>query len=209
MTIRRLDAASLLEAASLVVPEDAATGDDITVNDVWEYLAHDEWEVALALLEELGGDTDSLPLGFWESLATAAEQARLERSAAWCRWRCREARQGMIIRADLTLTPADEGRRRAPFPGAGVLRPLWNIGCRTATGEPDLRVAALWAEFVPFVDPGGQASVRLAPLTPSQWQHLRPGQVITMHEDRTVAGTAVVRSLRPLTCDVLQDTADA
>ncbi|MGW6533627.1 hypothetical protein [Streptomyces venezuelae] len=45
------------------------------------------------------------------------------------------------IRVDLVLVPADEGRRRTPFSGAGVLR---------------------------------------------------PGQVITMHEDRTVAGTAVV-----------------
>ncbi|WP_436848999.1 hypothetical protein [Streptomyces atriruber] len=42
------DAVSLLEAASLLVPADIATENDITVNDVWEYLAHDEWEVALA-----------------------------------------------------------------------------------------------------------------------------------------------------------------
>ncbi len=135
------------------------------------------------------------------------------------------------------------------MPGAGVLRPVWNIGNRTPAGEPSLDIAALWVEYVPFLEPGGQASVlwveyvpflepggqasvlwveyvpflepggqasvlwveyvpflepggqasvRLAPLTPARWQHLRPGQVITMHEDRSVAGTgAVVEVQRP------------
>ncbi len=49
-----MDVPKLLEATSLLVPEAVATENDITVNDVWEYLAHDEWEVALDLLEELG-----------------------------------------------------------------------------------------------------------------------------------------------------------
>ncbi|MEV0027279.1 hypothetical protein AB0H45_34835, partial [Streptomyces atroolivaceus] len=53
-------------------------------------------------------------------------------------------------------------------------------------------IARLWVEFMPSLEPGGQASVRLAPLDPSQWQHLQPGQMITMHEDQSVAGTAVV-----------------
>ncbi|MEU1298499.1 hypothetical protein [Streptomyces shenzhenensis] len=185
-----MDVPELLEAASLLVPEEIATENDITVNDVWEYLTGDEWEVALGLLEELG-DVRPLPLSFWESLATAAEQLRLEKSAAWCHWRCYETRYG-IIRADLTLRPAGEARRRTPFSGAGVLRPMWNIGNRTPTGEPALDIARLWVEFTPFLAPGGQASVRLAPLDPSQWQHLQPDRVITMHEDRSVAGTAVV-----------------
>ncbi|RMB82177.1 hypothetical protein [Streptomyces shenzhenensis] len=185
-----MDVPELLEAASLLVPEEIATENDITVNDVWEYLTGDEWEVALGLLEELG-DVRPLPLSFWENLATAAEQLRLEKSAAWCHWRCYETRYG-IIRADLTLRPAGEARRRTPFSGAGVLRPMWTIGNRTPTGEPALDTARLWVEFTPFLAPGGQASVRLAPLDPSQWGHLRPGRVITMHEDRSVAGTAVV-----------------
>ncbi|MCX4984728.1 hypothetical protein [Streptomyces sp. NBC_00572] len=185
-----MDIPKLLEAASLLVPEAVATENDITVNDVWEYLAHDEWEVALDLLEGLG-DVPPLPLAFWQSLAAAAEQMRLDRSAAWCHWRCFESRNG-IIRADLTLRPAHEARRQTPFSGAGVLRPMWNIGGRTPTGEPDLCVAALWVEFTPFMELGGQATVRLAPLSPSKWQQLQPGQVITMHEDRTVAGTAIV-----------------
>ncbi|EGE42699.1 hypothetical protein SACT1_3361 [Streptomyces sp. ACT-1] len=94
-----MDVPGLLEAASLLVPEEIATQNDITVNDVWEYLAHDEWEAALSLLEELG-DVQRLPLVLWEALATAAEQMRLEKSAARCHWRGYETRHG-IIRADL------------------------------------------------------------------------------------------------------------
>lgn len=185
-----MDIPALLEAASLLVPEKVATENDITVNDVWDYLTQDEWEVALGLLEELG-DVRPLPLSFWEALATAAEQMRLDRSAAWCNWRCYEARNG-IIRAALTLLPATEARRKTPISGAGILRPMWGIGNRSPAGDPAVNIARIWVEFVPFLEPGGQASIRLAPLDPSQWQHLEPGQVITMHEDRSVAGTAVV-----------------
>lgn len=49
-----MDVPKLMEAASLLVAEETATENDITVNDVWEYLTRDEWEVALGLLEELG-----------------------------------------------------------------------------------------------------------------------------------------------------------
>lgn len=189
-----MDVPGLLESASLLVPEETATENDITVNDVWEYLAHDEWEVALGLLEELG-DVPPLPLTFWQTLARAVEQLRLDRSAAWCHWRCLETRYG-VIRADLALSPVHESRRRTPLPGAGVLRPMRDIGKRTPTGEPALRTVGLWVEFLPFLEPGGRATVRLAPLSPPQWQHLRPGQVITVHEDRTVAETAVVLDIR-------------
>lgn len=109
----------------------------------------------------------------------------------WCHWRCYERRHG-IIRADLTLRPAAEARRKTPVSGAGVLRPMWNIGNPTPTGEPALDIARLQVERTLFLEPGGRAPVRLAPLDPQQWQHLESGQVITMHEDRSVAGTAVV-----------------
>ncbi|MFJ9588668.1 hypothetical protein [Streptomyces acidicola] len=190
-----MDVPKLLEAASLLVPEEIATENDITVTDVWDYLSHDEWEVALDLLEELG-NVHPLPVSFWETLATAAEQMQLENSAAWCHWRCYETRNG-VIRADLTLRPASESRRKTPFAGAGVLRPMWSIGNRTPTGEPELDIARLWAEFTPTLGPGERSTVRLAPLDPSQWQHLQPGQLITMHEDRTVGGTAVILEVRP------------
>ena len=59
------DVVATLEAASLLVPERAATGNDIAVTDVWDHLANDEWEVALDLLQELGGAWTAPP-GFWE-----------------------------------------------------------------------------------------------------------------------------------------------
>jgi hypothetical protein len=202
------DVSQLLEAASLLVPEGSAGENDITVRDVWEYLAHDEWEVALGLLEELAG-ARPLPLDFWQAMSTAAEQLRLERSAAWCHWRALETRIG-IIRADLSLRPAAESRRRTPFSGAGVLRPMWNIGHRTPSGEASLAIASLWVEFAPVLRPGQRSCVRLAPLDPSRWQHVGPGQVITMHEDRTEAGTAVVLEVQgPATASVSGATAHA
>ncbi|MFE6623964.1 hypothetical protein ACFZBP_05815 [Streptomyces sp. NPDC008086] len=45
---------------------------------------------------------------------------------------------------------------------------------------------------MPYREPGGQATVRLGPLTPSHGKHIETGQRISMHEDRTVAGTAIV-----------------
>ncbi|WP_328929812.1 hypothetical protein OG429_38040 [Streptomyces sp. NBC_00190] len=187
----------LLESASLLVPEDTATENDITVRDIWDYLVHDEWEIALGLLEELG-DAHSLPLAFWEQLAEAAEQLRLERSATWCHWRCSEIRNG-VIRADLTLRPATEARRTTPI-GSGVLRPMWDIGHHSPTGGRAVSIARLWIENMTLLEPGGQATVRLVPLTPSHWTHVQPGQQITMHEDRTVAGTAVILEVhRPAT----------
>lgn len=190
----RMDVPELLESASLLVPEETATGNDITVRDIWDHLAQDEWEIALGLLEELG-DGHSIPLAFWEKLAEAAEQLRLERSAAWCRWRCSEIRNG-VIRADLKLRPAGEGRRTAPVSGAGVLRPMWDLGHLSPTGERAVGIAGLWVENMPLLEPGGQATVRLVPLTFSHWAHVQPGRQIAMHEDRTVAGTAVVLEVR-------------
>ncbi|MFD6888079.1 hypothetical protein [Streptomyces sp. NPDC059957] len=193
-----MDVPELLESASLLAPEETATENDITMRDIWGYLVHDEWEIALGLLEELG-DGRSLPLAFWEKLADAAEQHRLERSAAWCHWRCSEIRNG-VIRADLTLRPAAESRRTTPISGAGVLRPMWDIGHLSPTGGRAVSIARLWVEDIPYLEPSGRATVRLVPLAPSHWTHLQPGQQINMHEDRAVAGTAVILEVhRPAT----------
>ncbi|TWD17427.1 hypothetical protein FB570_11140 [Streptomyces sp. T12] len=113
---QRMDVPKLLEAASLLVPAEIATENDITINHVWDHLAHGEWEVALGVLEELG-DVHPLPLDFWESLATAAEQMRMERSAAWCHWRCYEARNGSSAPTSLFGQPArTDGRLPSPEP---------------------------------------------------------------------------------------------
>ncbi|MDI3405171.1 hypothetical protein [Streptomyces cavernicola] len=191
-----VDVVELLQAASLLVPEARAGAGDLTVSDVWEYLRDDAWEVAVGMLEELA-DAPPLAADRWRELALAAEQLCLPRSAAWCRWRGGEARHG-VVRAELTLAPAAESRRRTSLPGAGVLRPMWGIGNRAPDGGPAFDVAALWVEHLPHLEPGGTATVRLAPLVPSHWRRLRPGQVITLHEDRTAGGTAVVLDVRDL-----------
>ncbi|MCD9145061.1 hypothetical protein [Streptomyces albireticuli] len=190
-----MDVLALLEAASLLPPHGTPTDNTLTADDLWDYLAHDQWEIALTLLEELRG-TDPLPTGFWKSMAEAAEELRLERSRAWCWWRWGETRSG-VLRAELTLRPAAETGRLLPVLGAGVLRPLWNVGNRAPDGGISLNIASLWVENALELPPGGTALVRLLPLTPSQWRHVAPGDVLTMHESAPVAGTATVLEVGP------------
>ncbi|MFC8723264.1 hypothetical protein [Kitasatospora sp. NPDC057198] len=190
-----MDVLELLESAGLLAPGAAADPDDPTVLEIWDLLAHDGWETVLTLLEEPGSNPP-VPPRIWADLAAAAEELHHARSAAWCRWRRYEARDDLVIRAELTLPPAAQGPRRTAFDGAGVMRPLWDIGRRTPDGGPDLAVAALWVEHTPTLGPGERATVRLLPLTPDRWRGLRPGDRITMHEGRPVAGTAVVLEAR-------------
>ncbi|MFD8704806.1 hypothetical protein ACFV1W_19650 [Kitasatospora sp. NPDC059648] len=185
----------LLQAAHLLTSVPHATDGALALDDVWEHLVRDEWETALTLMEELACPPAPPTARAWEDLAEAAGRLRLERSAAWCRWRAFEARHG-TVRAELTLPPAGQGPRTLPFAGAGVLRPLWDLGHRDGDGRPVLDVARLWVEGVPQLGPGERAVVRLAPLEAARWCHLRPGQVITMHEGRPVAATAVVLEVR-------------
>ncbi|WP_053687447.1 hypothetical protein [Streptomyces sp. IGB124] len=49
-----MDVIELLEAAALLTPEETATDNDLTVRDVRDLLAHDEWETALTMLEGAG-----------------------------------------------------------------------------------------------------------------------------------------------------------
>ncbi|MEV7522370.1 hypothetical protein [Streptomyces sp. NPDC091371] len=190
-----MDVVGMLEAASLLVPEAVATDNDVTVSDVWDYLAHDEWEVALDLLQALG-DGWSAPAGFWDELARAAGMLGLERSREWCRWRGAETRVG-VIRAELVLRPAGETFRRTPIPGAGVLRPMWDIGNRRDDGARELDIARVWVEFAPGLAPGAQAPVRLLPLTAARWRHLAPGDRITLYETSVAGGTATILEAAP------------
>ncbi|MFI9648766.1 hypothetical protein ACIHAA_20980 [Streptomyces sp. NPDC052040] len=59
-----MDLPKLLETASPLVSAEIAAENGATVNDVWDYLAHDEWEVGLGLLEKLS-DVQPLPLDLW------------------------------------------------------------------------------------------------------------------------------------------------
>lgn len=185
-----MDVVGILEAASLLVPAGVSTDSDITVSDVWDYLAHDEWEVALDLLQELG-DGWAAPTGFWDELELAARMLGFERSREWCSWRGAETGVG-VIRAELVLRPAGETFRRTAIPGAGVLRPMWDISNRTGDGARALDIARLWVEFAGDLAPGAQAPVRLLPLTPARWRHLAPGDRITLYETAVAGGTATI-----------------
>ncbi|MFI7543954.1 hypothetical protein [Actinoplanes sp. NPDC049599] len=176
-----MDVPELLRTAASELP------DWLPRADLDDYLAHDEWELALDVLLDRGDDYPATT-AFFRTLEEAAHRMRLGRSAAWCAWRRREVLHG-VIRAELRLVP---GVRRVPIPGAGRVRALWDIGLVSPAGAPDRAVALIWVEFAPELPPGGAGPVRLAPLTATRWQHLRPGDRITMYEHRAVAGTATV-----------------
>lgn len=184
------DAFTLLRLAADLLPEEAAAESGWTAEDVREDIGRYEWERALDALTEIG-DVHPVSVDFWERLAEAARQMMLDRSRRWCEWRAWEVRHG-TIRATLTLVAAEEGPRRTAFSGDGRLRPMWDIGNRRADGERDLDIATLWVENAAELGPGETAEVRLAPLTPERWSHLRCGDAITMYEARPVAGTGRV-----------------
>ncbi|MFC7551000.1 hypothetical protein [Plantactinospora sp. GCM10030261] len=190
-----VDVPGLLRQACRTVPGAAATEAGVTVHDVHEYLGYHEWEIALDILAELG-DATPTTAEWWQLLQDAAMAMQRTRMAAWCGWRRWEAVHG-IIRADLALFATDNSGRRTPIPGAGVLRPLWAIGHHTPAGEPDLRIARIWVENASELVPGTTGSIRLAPLDPTAWSHLRPGDLITMHESRPPAGTAMIVKVAP------------
>jgi hypothetical protein len=176
-----VDVPGLLRQAAGALP------DWVPRADLDEYLGRGEWDLALDVLLDRGDDYPATTL-FWQVLEEAAHRMGLGRSAAWCAWRRREVLHG-VIRAELRLVP---GARHSPIPGAGLLRPLWDIGLVTPAGAADLAVALIWVEFAPELPPGGSGPVRLAPLTAVRWHHLRPGDRITMHERRPVGGTATI-----------------
>ncbi|MFE6052488.1 hypothetical protein ACFQ6N_17175 [Kitasatospora sp. NPDC056446] len=189
------DAFTLLQRAAGLLPEDAAAENGQTVGNVREEIAFQEWEMALDVLIEIA-DVHPVSAVFWEMLAEAARQMMLDRSRRWCEWRGWEVGHG-TVRATLTLLGADEGGRDSAFSGDGRLRPLWDIGNSTAEGQRVLDIARLWVEFAPQLGPGETADVRLAPLRPERWRHLKPGDVIAMHEARPLVGIAEIIEVLP------------
>ena len=57
---------AMLAQAPGFIPDDATVGEATTVLEVLDYLDHDEWEVALGLLEEVG-DSDVPVVGVGSS----------------------------------------------------------------------------------------------------------------------------------------------
>ncbi|GAB2600803.1 hypothetical protein Aab01nite_64680 [Paractinoplanes abujensis] len=186
-----MDLLDPLRRAAAMVPAHAGSEAGVTVADALDYLDHRELEIALGLVIELG-ETFDAGTTFWTLLAASAAEMNLPRAETWCRWRAAETRHG-IIRAELQLLSPDRpGARRVAVPGAGVLRPLWNIGLVMPEGHPDLRIARIWVERTPELPAGGSGPIRLAPLGPQGWRHLKPGDRITMHEQAPPAGIATI-----------------
>jgi hypothetical protein len=186
-----MDTPDPLRQAAVMVPRSAAGQAGTTVVDALDCLDHNEYEIALDILTELG-DTYAAATSFWNLLAAAAAEMNLHHIKAWCHWRAAETLHG-IIRADLQLLgPAQQGARRNAIPVDGILRPLWNIGLVMPEGHPDLRIARIWVERASPIEPGACGPVRLAPLSPHGWRHLKPGDRITMHEQAPPAGTATI-----------------
>ena len=73
---------------------------------------------------------------------------------------------------------------------------MWAINNPSPQEGADLHAARIWVESAPAISPGGQGAIRLAPLTPENWRHLAPGDVITMHERQPVAGTATITEIQ-------------
>jgi hypothetical protein len=187
-----VDVPELLARACEAVPGDVRSDAGFSPDDVRACLHRAEWDSALEILVDLP-DSPWQTVAFWHLLERAAELLWMHRDAAWCRWRGREVRHG-VIRAELRLVPPEAaGGRRLPIPGAGELRPMW------AVGAPDtgLRIARVWVERAPEIPPGGRGVIRLAPLSPADWSHLERGALITMHEGRPVAGTATIVQVTP------------
>ncbi|GLY52144.1 hypothetical protein [Lentzea sp. NBRC 102530] len=168
----------LLRRALTLVPPDARNDAGASAEDVRAYLDQDEWDFALELLGAFGGIAWQTS-AYWKLLAAAAEELYLP--SKWFHWREAETRLG-LVRADLVHD------RRYPIPAQGVYRPLWNLG----RGPRDHWTAVVWVEARPELPAGESATVRLVALSPEGWRHLRPGDVITMHEGQPVAGTATV-----------------
>lgn len=192
---RLMDVPDLLRRAADLIPAAARSDAGLGADDVRDYLGQDEWEVALAVLDDFDG-VQWQTVRYWDLLIAAAQQLWLESDVAWFHWRRSETLHG-LIRADLRLVPPEEGGRRLPVPNDGELRPLWSIGRTTAEGHDDLSVAAIRVESAPEIPPGGSGHIRLLPLTPLHWRHLEPGDVITMHEGRPVRGTATITQIQP------------
>ncbi|MEO3811062.1 hypothetical protein ABGB17_18860 [Sphaerisporangium sp. B11E5] len=188
-----MDVPELLGRATDLVPADARNTLGLAAADVRDLLGEGDWDVALGALQEFEG-VEWQPVEFWTVLADVADQMALPRDAAWCHWRASETRAGLFA-ADLRLVPPDAGGRRIPLRGG--LRPMWAVGCPSLPeGLADLHVGVIRVEGAPAVPPGGEGRVRLGPLSPENWWHLRPGDTITMHESRPVAATATITEVR-------------
>ena len=170
------EVSDVLTLAVAEVPPGARSDAGLTRIDIEEYVELAEWELALEVLGDFEGITWQTPR-YWDLLAGAAVQMDLD--PAWFYWRARESIHG-LLRAELTL---DEAAEAVPAQGS---RPVWDL----SGGER--KVAAMWVESKPVLEPGTRATVRLRPLMPSAWTHLVRGDRITFQQFGEPMGTAKI-----------------
>jgi hypothetical protein len=153
------------------------------------YLDHNELALAADVLEDLGNERGDLPRPFWEALASAYENMQEGASVTRCRFRIQEIEHG-FVEAQLTLSPTSAGGRSTPI--LTDYRPDWNLGTRTASGEPLLTGATVALEDARAIAPGGSGLVRLHPRLPEAWHALQPGAEIAIQEGSRIVGKAIV-----------------
>jgi translation elongation factor EF-Tu-like GTPase len=86
------------------------------------------------------------------------------------------------------LTKADGGRHTPTFSN---YRPNWDTGGGVG-GNPAIAVATVTFDHAPMILPGETAIVRLVPVQPEFWSHVRVGQEIVANEGVRVVGKAIV-----------------
>ncbi|MEV0298717.1 hypothetical protein, partial [Nocardia sp. NPDC050710] len=123
-----MEVPGLLHSATDLVPVEARSDADLSKEHVREYLRHDEWEIALGILQDFDG-IQWQSVEYWNLLAAAAQQMWLEHDAAWCLWRRAETRCGAIIKATLQLIAPEVGGRRRPLPATRDVGPQLAHGC--------------------------------------------------------------------------------
>jgi hypothetical protein len=97
------------------------------------------------------------------------------------------------LRVSLSLASPTEGRTT---PISSGYRACWDIGA-TYEGAKTFNDAPITIEYASQIAPGDDGTVRLHPLTPELWKHVRVGQAIAMHEGQRVVGRGTVLEVVP------------
>lgn len=177
-----------LAAARSLLPPTLFQGPPLL--EVAEFLDHNELELAMDELALLS-DQFPAPPAFWEALRAAAANMGLADRERDLDWRLSEAKWG-YLRVELRLLPTSEDGRKTPFRSG--YRPDWDIG-NSYEGRSTINGAPVTIEDRPSLLPGETGVVRLHPLVPELWTHVRPGARLALHEGARVLGTGTVLEL--------------
>jgi elongation factor Tu len=102
----------------------------------------------------------------------------------------RYEREHGFVRVRVRLLTAAEGGRRGPI--ADGYRADWDIGNRAESGERTINGAPVLLEASTSLAPGESATLRLHPVAPEFWKHVKPGLEVEMREGPRVVGRGKV-----------------